>query len=105
MLARRSQPEPLASWPQSDHAAGRRAQDPPTRLRAMVDEHVDSIARVLRNDGVQAADIDDLVQGTFITAARRLDDIRVGCEKAFLLRTALYLAAHLRRTLARRRET
>jgi RNA polymerase sigma-70 factor, ECF subfamily len=74
------------------------------RLRAMVDQHVNFVARVLRNAGTPDAEIDDEVQRTFITAARRLDDVRPGAEKGFLFKIALNLAAHSRRTMARRRE-
>lgn len=75
-----------------------------TRLRAMVDSYIDFVARVLRNAGTPDADVDDAVQRTFITAANRLADIRVGAEKSFLLQIALHIAAHARRTIARRRE-
>jgi RNA polymerase sigma-70 factor (ECF subfamily) len=74
------------------------------RLRRMVDEHIDFVARVLRNAGTPATEIDDEVQRTFITAARRIDDVRFGSERGFLLQTALHQAAHARRTAARRRE-
>jgi len=74
------------------------------RLRGLVDGYVDFVARVLRNAGTPQADVDDDVQRTFIIAARRLDDVRPGSEKSFLLQTALNVAAHARRTLARRRE-
>jgi RNA polymerase sigma-70 factor (ECF subfamily) len=70
----------------------------------MVDTHIDFVARVLRNSGTPHAEIDDEVQRTFIVAARRLDDIRPGAEKSFLFRIAFNLAAHARRTAARRRE-
>jgi len=80
------------------------ARDRDVRLRGMVDRYVDFVARVLRNAGTPDAEIDDEVQRTFITAARRLDDVRPGAEKGFLLKIALNLAAHARRTLARRRE-
>ncbi|WP_437630616.1 RNA polymerase sigma factor [Sorangium sp. So ce854] len=70
----------------------------------MVDAHLDFIGRVLRNAGTPAADIDDAVQRTFIAAAQRLDDVRPGAEKSFLLQTALNVAAHARRSAARRRE-
>jgi len=78
--------------------------NPEARLREMVDQHVDFVARVLRNAGTPPSDIDDEVQRTFIIAARRLDDVRAGAEKSFLFRIALNLAAHARRTIARRRE-
>lgn len=74
------------------------------RLRRMVDDHIDFVARVLRNAGTPLTEIDDEVQRTFITAARRIDDVRVGSERGFLLQTALHQAAHARRTAARRRE-
>jgi RNA polymerase sigma-70 factor (ECF subfamily) len=74
------------------------------RLRRLVDEHIDFVARVLRNAGTPITEIDDEVQRTFITAARRIDDVRVGSERGFLLQTALHQAAHARRTAARRRE-
>jgi RNA polymerase sigma-70 factor (ECF subfamily) len=74
------------------------------RLRRMVDEHIDFVARVLRNAGTPITEIDDEVQRTFITAARRIDDVRHGSERGFLLQTALHQAAHARRTVARRRE-
>jgi len=74
------------------------------RLRGLVELHIDFVARVLRNSGTPHAEIDDEVQRTFIVAARRLDDIRPGAEKSFLFRIAFNLAAHARRTAARRRE-
>lgn len=81
-----------------------RVTDREARLRWMVDQYIDFVARVLRNAGTPAAEIDDDVQRTFIAAARRLDDVRPGAERSFLLQTALYVAAHARRTVARRRE-
>jgi len=81
-----------------------RGSDRDGRLRSLVDGYVDFVARVLRNAGTPQADVDDDVQRTFIIAARRLDDVRPGSEKSFLLQTALNVAAHARRTLARRRE-
>jgi RNA polymerase sigma-70 factor (ECF subfamily) len=79
-------------------------RDRQLRLRALVDTHIDFVARVLRNSGTPASEIDDEVQRTFIVASRRLDDIRLGAEKSFLFRIAYNLAAHARRTAARRRE-
>ena len=75
-----------------------------TRLRGMVDRYLHFVARVLRNAGTPEAEVDDDVQRTFIAVANRLDDVRPEAEKSFLLQTALRMAAHARRTLARRRE-
>jgi RNA polymerase sigma-70 factor (ECF subfamily) len=81
-----------------------RASERETRLRVLVDRYVDFVARVLRNAGTPEAEIDDDVQRTFIAVANRLDDVRPEAEKSFLLQTALRMAAHARRTVARRRE-
>jgi len=74
------------------------------RLRQMVDAHVGLVARILRNAGTSEADIEDDVQRVFITLSNRLVDVRPGAEKSFLVQTALNMAAHARRTAARRRE-
>lgn len=79
-------------------------RDREARLRGLIDQYLDFVARVLRNAGVPEAQIDDDVQRTFIAVARRLDDVRLGSEKSFLLQSALRIAAHARRTVARRRE-
>src|SRR5262249_30831527 len=80
------------------------ASEREARLRGMVDDYLDFVARVLRNAGSPEAEIDDDVQRTFIAAANRVDDVRPGAEKSFLLQIALRVAAHARRTAARRRE-
>lgn len=77
---------------------------PAERLRHLIDEHIDAMARVLRRLGVPESEVDDGVQQVFMTASRRLDDIEVHAEKAFLYRIALHVAMHARRSLARRRE-
>ena len=97
-------PPPLAGAVATYGNAAPAARDRDARLRSMVDRYIDFVARVLRNAGTPDAEIDDEVQRTFITAARRLDDVRPGAEKGFLFKIALNLAAHARRTLARRRE-
>jgi RNA polymerase sigma-70 factor (ECF subfamily) len=62
------------------------------------------VTRALRNAGTPPADVDDAVQRTFIVAARRQADVRDGAERSFLLQIALNVAAHARRSVARRRE-
>jgi RNA polymerase sigma-70 factor (ECF subfamily) len=74
------------------------------RLRRMIDDYSPFVARVLRRAGTPPADVDDELQRTFITVARRLDEVRLGAERPFLLRTALNRAMHARRTTKRRRE-
>jgi RNA polymerase sigma-70 factor (ECF subfamily) len=75
-----------------------------SRLTRLVDDHIDFVARILRNAGTAEADIDDDVQRVFIVLSNRLDDVQKGSEKSFLLQTALRMAARSRRTTARRRE-
>lgn len=75
------------------------------RLRALVEAHMSSIWRTLRRLGVPEADLDDALQEVYLVAARRLDDIPPASERAFLLGTAVRVAATRRRTLARRRES
>lgn len=78
--------------------------DPQARIRSLVDDNVRFVARTLRKGGVPHADLDDEVQRTFIIAARRLEDVRLGAERSFLFQVARNTASHARRTLARRRE-
>ncbi len=90
--------------PGASAAPGASSREREARLRRIVDSHIDFVARILRNAGSPSAEIDDDVQRTFIIAARKLDEVRPGAEKSFILRVALNVAAHARRTIARRRE-
>jgi RNA polymerase sigma-70 factor, ECF subfamily len=76
----------------------------PTRLRAMVDQHLDFTWRSLRRLGLPEDVVDDATQRVFLVASQRLADIQVGCEKAFLFNTAVRVASSERRAHARRRE-
>ncbi|HWZ93337.1 MAG TPA: sigma-70 family RNA polymerase sigma factor [Polyangiaceae bacterium] len=74
------------------------------RLRAMIDQHFDTVWRSLRRLGVPEAGTDDSAQQVFVVAARRLDEIEVGTERGYLLGIALRVASDARRAAARRRE-
>jgi RNA polymerase sigma-70 factor (ECF subfamily) len=76
----------------------------PTRLRALVDAHFDFIWRSLRRLGLQASDADDAAQRVFWVAARRLDRIESGRERAFLFGTACHVAREVRRASHRRKD-
>src|SRR5262245_41174319 len=78
--------------------------DRQARMRSLVDENIGFVERTLRGAGVPAAELDDEIQRTFITVARRLGDVQPGAERSFLFQVAVNLAAHARRKLARRRE-
>jgi RNA polymerase sigma-70 factor, ECF subfamily len=67
------------------------------RLTVMFELHHTTVWRLLCRRGIDADGAADLVQQSFLIAARRLDDIRPGCERAFLLETGLRLARAMTR--------
>jgi RNA polymerase sigma-70 factor (ECF subfamily) len=95
--------------PESSTAAARESEAltlaaDPDRLRDMVGQHFDFIWRSLRRLGVCEGDIDDVTQRVFLTAARRLAEVRPGAERSFLFATATREASHTRRSYKRRAE-
>jgi RNA polymerase sigma-70 factor, ECF subfamily len=68
------------------------------RLKEMFEAHHELIWRAIRRQGFEPEVAADLAQQAFLIAAERLDDIRTGCERAFLLETGMRLA----RTASRR---
>jgi hypothetical protein len=60
--------------------------DDPSRMRLLVDEHYGFVERTLRKAGVPPSELDDEVQRTFITLARRIADVRLGAERSFYFR-------------------
>jgi RNA polymerase sigma-70 factor, ECF subfamily len=74
------------------------------RLRQLVREHFGLVRRSLRRLGLADADADDAAQEVYLVAARRLDGITPGAERAFLFATAVRVASTRRRSLRRRRE-
>lgn len=75
-----------------------------SRLARVLTEHYDFVWRSLRRLGVPESDAEDVAQEVFMTLSKRLGDVVVGSERAFLYRTAVHHAAHVHRTRARRRE-
>jgi len=68
-------------------------------LRALFDAHYLPTWRLLRRMGVPLAELDDAAQEVFWVCARRLRDIRPGCERSFIYGVALRIAAdHTRRS-------
>lgn len=74
------------------------------RLTSIVVEHFDVLWRFVHRLGVRAADVDDAVQEVIVVLARRLEQIEVGRERAFVLSTAYRVASDFRRRVRRRRE-
>ncbi len=77
--------------------------EPPT-LADLVAHHADFVWRSLRRLGVPEAAVDDATQQVFFVAQAKLHVIESGRERSFLFGVALNVAAHTRRSLARRRE-
>ena len=78
--------------------------DPRRRIAALVENHHALVWRSLRRWGVSECEADDASQQVFLVAYRRLADIAPASERAFLLQTALRVAADFRRSRERRRE-
>jgi RNA polymerase sigma-70 factor (ECF subfamily) len=74
------------------------------RLGVLVREHFAYIWRLCRRLGLPEADADDAAQQVFITASRRVSDIRAGSERSFLYGVAVNTAAKWREARARRKE-
>jgi RNA polymerase sigma-70 factor (ECF subfamily) len=75
------------------------------RLEALVEGQYEFVWRQVRRLGVRDGDADDAAQQVFLVAARKLDQIREGCEKSFLYQTALRVASDYRRANRRRFES
>lgn len=73
-------------------------------VRRLVREHVDFVWRTLRRLGVPERELDDAVQEVFMVVARRWTDAAEN-PRSFLFHTAANVAAHARRSHARRRES
>jgi len=71
------------------------------RLRELELENFQFIWRSLRRLGVQPDAVDDAAQQVFVIAARRIDDIEPGRERAFLFMSAVRVASEARRTRTR----
>jgi RNA polymerase sigma-70 factor (ECF subfamily) len=67
-----------------------------------VREHYGFAWRVLRRAGLSPEDADDAAQRVFLIATARLTDIKLGSERAFLFRTAAYVASKAHRSRRRR---
>ncbi len=74
------------------------------RLATLIEEHGRFLWRSLRRLGVPDRSLEDAVQQVFLVVALRLDEITPGAEKAFLFRSAVNVAAHVRRTQTRKPE-
>jgi len=74
------------------------------RFRRVVSEHFEVLWRFLRRLGIPDGDLDDAVQEVVLVLARKLDQVQIGCERSFVLSTAVRVASGFRRTMRSRRE-
>jgi len=96
--ADRAQEPPPASEPAAEAAIGAAlSTSDGRRLRLLLDQHFREVWRVLRRLGISNATVDDAAQQVFIVAAQKLAQIRPGSERAFLMSTAVRVAANARR--------
>jgi len=95
--------EPV-SGPRLTCAAEMAAQLDNARVAEMLRAHFRDVWRIVRRFGVPENSADDAAQEVFIIAARRLSDIALGSERAFLFASAVRVAANARRAVGARRE-
>lgn len=74
------------------------------RIKSLVVDHHAFVWRSLVRLGVPRADAEDALQQVFMVTARKIDDVAVGSERAFLYGVSMRVASRTRRTHARRRE-
>jgi RNA polymerase sigma-70 factor (ECF subfamily) len=74
------------------------------RIESLVRGHHAFVCRSVRRLGVREADLDDAVQEVFLAASKHVEAIEPDRERGFLFRTCMYVAAHARRSVKRRRE-
>jgi RNA polymerase sigma-70 factor (ECF subfamily) len=89
--ARGMLPSSVATERRSNMGFGIGTSDKKQRLERMFRAHHELIWRTLCRLGMSRDSAADATQQAFLIAAERLDDIRAGCERAFVLNTALRL--------------
>jgi RNA polymerase sigma-70 factor, ECF subfamily len=74
------------------------------RLTELLRCHYAQVWRTLRRFGVDEPFADDAAQQVFIVLSSKLDQVPVGCERKFLLSSAVRIASNYRQTWRRRHE-
>lgn len=96
--------EQLLALPLASALRGRRRHHTQAadRLEVLVRAHFESTWRFVRRLGFPEHDVDDVMQEVILVVARKLENISVGSERAFVMSTAYRVAADLRRARGRR---
>jgi RNA polymerase sigma-70 factor (ECF subfamily) len=91
----------LVKQPAPSPAAAADESAPPERTKGRLERalacYLDLVFRVLRRAGLTQADAEDAAQDVFWVFARRISDVHEASERAFLVSTALRVAADRRR--------
>jgi RNA polymerase sigma-70 factor (ECF subfamily) len=74
-------------------------------LKTAISAHYEQVWRVLRRLGVAEASVEDAAQQVLIVLANRLEDVRAGAERAFMIATATRVASDFRKKRGRARES
>jgi RNA polymerase sigma-70 factor (ECF subfamily) len=77
---------------------------PAARAAAIAEQHLDVIWRMARRLGVPTVEIEDMAQEVLVVVVRRLEQIQVGKERAFVASTTVRVASNWRRSRRRRPE-
>lgn len=74
------------------------------RIEKIVREHLDAVWRTARRLGVRDGDLEDVAQEVLVVVLRRLEDIEVDRERAFVIAATVRVTANWRRSRRRRPE-
>jgi RNA polymerase sigma-70 factor (ECF subfamily) len=74
------------------------------RVEGIVSAHIDAVWRTARRLGVASRDIEDVAQEVMLVVLRRVDDIELDRERAFVLATTVRVVANWRRSRRRHPE-
>lgn len=91
----------LGMGPRSPTLASDASAHAHERVRALVDEYMDSVWRSLRRLGVPAADCDDGCQRVWVVVAQKIQAIDAGKVRSFVFSVVVRVASDMRRSLRR----
>jgi RNA polymerase sigma-70 factor, ECF subfamily len=77
---------------------------PASRAAAIAEQHLDVVWRMARRLGVPTGEIEDMAQEVLVVVVRRIEEIQIGKERAFVASTTVRVASNWRRSQRRRPE-
>jgi RNA polymerase sigma-70 factor (ECF subfamily) len=78
--------------------------DVAVRVEGIVSAHIDAVWRTARRLGIASRDLEDVAQEVLLVVLRRLNEVEVDRERAFVLATTVRVAANWRRSRRRHPE-